>query len=335
MEKSNYRRLIQLGKTTHCISLPKAWLEKYGIEKGSSILINSKPSGELILIPDTKRQIHETEITINTENQGLEELKRNIISSYINDYTKIILTGPDVVKKLKSISKISELLTATEIMDVEKDKIIIKTFFDANNASIKSILTRLNMMILSLFTQIKNVLIYNTKDYEFLKRENEINRLCFMGLRILSHSLNDANKTCLQGKDERDLLSTWMIIDKLEKIADILNSIGKILKNSKNFKGVESRFKKDIAKLISDIEKTYKPAFLSFYKHNKAMAHKIIDLCQENSKLRDNRLNSKLYNNKLLKPYYRDIIMLLERINRINIITKHIGIIVIDRQQTN
>lgn len=323
MEKANYRRIIQLGKTTHCISLPKAWLEKHGIEKGDTVLVNNKPNGDLTLIPNSEPKACESEITINTKDKGLEEVKRNIISAYINDYTKINVVGENVVKKLRHINKILGLLTATEVMNVEKDKIVISTFFDANSASIKNVLTRLNMMIMSLFAHIKNALDYNAKNYEFLKRENEINRLCFMGFRILSHTLDNTNKIQFQDKDERDFLSIWMMLDKLEKIADRLYSIGKILKSSKNFQNTEKQCRKDAIKLISNIESAYNTALLSFYKNDRMLAHKIIDLCQKNSKLCDN---------KLVRYQDKYVVLLLEKLDRISTITKHIGMVVIDRQ---
>ncbi|MBL7100493.1 MAG: phosphate uptake regulator PhoU [Nanoarchaeota archaeon] len=323
MEKPNYRKVIQLGKTTSCVSLPKAWLEKYGIEKGDTILLDIKPNGTLIITPKIKSQTYEAEITINTKGKSLEEVKRNIIAAYINNYTRINIIGDNIAKSLTSFSRISELLTATEIMGVENDKIVIKAFFDANSASIKHVITRLNMMIRSLFTHIKNILLNDEKNYEFLKRENEINRICFMGFRILSHTSGNFSKIYLQGKDEIDVLSTWMMLDKLEKIADRLYGIGSILKNSKNLENAGNQCKKNIANLVSNVENVYKTAILSFYNNDRAAAHKIIGLCQK---------NSKLCNNKQVKYNNKHIVLLSEKLDRVNTIAKHIGMIVIDKQ---
>jgi len=321
MEKTNYRKVIQLGKTTHCISLPKAWLEKYCVERGDTVLVDSKPNGDLIIIPNSQSQIQESEITINTKNKKPEEIKRNTIAAYINNYTEINVIGENVRKQLTNINKILELLPATEIMDVKKDSIIIKVFFDANNTPIKNVITRLNMLTVSLFTHIKDVLINNGKDYEFLKRENQINRLCFMGFRILSHASNNPHKTYL--KDERNFLSTWMLIDQLEKIADRLCSLGRILKSSKNLQNAEKSCKKNVIQLISGIESAYKTSLLSFYKNDRAVAHKIVDMCQE---------NSKSCNKRLVNCQDKYVVLALEKLDRISTITKHIGMVIIDQK---
>ena len=105
MEKANYRRIVQLGKTTHCVSLPKAWLEKHGIEKGDTVLLDNKPNGHLIIVPNSKDQTYKNEITLDAEDKGSEELKRNIIAAYINGYTKINITGEKVIKKFPSNRK--------------------------------------------------------------------------------------------------------------------------------------------------------------------------------------------------------------------------------------
>ena len=226
MDKANYRKIIQLGKTTYCVSLPKSWLEKHGVEKGDTILLDTKPRGHLIIVPNSKSQIYEKEITINANNKSPEEMKRNIISAYINDYTQIRIIGRDVIKNLKNIRKDLELLSATEIMHVEKDKIIIKSFFDANPKSVQNVLTRLNMLILSQFGSIKNILAYDIKDYEFLDYEKEINKLCFMGFRVLNHALDNSQRTYILGKYEKGFLSTWVMLEKLEVVSQFFNNPG-------------------------------------------------------------------------------------------------------------
>ena len=322
MGKANYRKIIQLGKTTYCVSLPKSWLEKHGVEKGDTVLLDTKPRGHLIIAPDAKSQIYEKEITINANTKSLEEMKRNIISAYINDYTKIRIIGKDVIKKLTDIRKNLEVLSATEIMHVEKDKIIIKSFFDANPKSVQNVLTRLNMLILSQFGSIKNILAYDIKDYEFLDYEKEINKLCFMGFRVLNHALDNSQRSYILGKYEKGFLSTWVMLEKLERVADRLHAIGQILKESDNLNKSQKQCKKKIFELISNTEKEHKTVLPSFYHNDHKVAQSIIDICKE---------NSVICNNEIAKHHDKHAVLIFNLLDMINMSTSHIGMMIIDR----
>lgn len=332
MEKANYRRIIQLGKTTHCISLPKAWLKKYGLEKGDTAMVYSKPNGDLIISQEGNSQINDNEITIDTAGKDIEKVKRDVISAYINNYSKITLTGENIIAQLSEMHKVLEVLTATEIMKAEKNQIVIKSFFDAHSASIKNILTRLNMMVISMFNHIKTVISHDITDYGFLKREKEINRLCFMGFRVLSCSLHNANIGGFAGKDERSFISTWMFIDKLEKVADRLYMIGNLLKESKTLQKSESHHKTHIIEYLSNVERVYKGLLQSFNKHDREAAHKIIDQVQELANMHRERIMKHHNKIKPIKPPSRHCILIFEKIDRINTIMKHMAMTIVDRE---
>jgi phosphate uptake regulator len=78
------RRLVKSGASSFTISLPKGWLEKNNLKRGSLVYINEKSVNELSIKPEkTEGAPTIKEITINIDGKNLDTIEREITSAYI------------------------------------------------------------------------------------------------------------------------------------------------------------------------------------------------------------------------------------------------------------
>lgn len=100
---------------------------------------------------------------------------------------------------------------------------------------------------------------------EKLKKENKKRDYSLISLFPL---LTSRQRIYILGKSEKGFLSTWMMFEKLERVADRLHGIGKILKESNNLNKSQKQYKKKIFELISNKKKEHKTVLPSFYNND-------------------------------------------------------------------
>jgi phosphate uptake regulator len=82
------RKVIQMGSSSLVISLPKKWVEKSGVKKGGTIVLEEIPTGELIVKP-RKKLAEKRSVRIE---EG--DLEKALFTAYINGGDEISIS-PD------------------------------------------------------------------------------------------------------------------------------------------------------------------------------------------------------------------------------------------------
>jgi antitoxin component of MazEF toxin-antitoxin module len=74
-----FRKLINFGKTSHVVSIPKAWLLKNKLNKGDTVSLQ-EVDGNLLLSPNTGQAKKEPkEIVINVDNKDKSQIQRELM----------------------------------------------------------------------------------------------------------------------------------------------------------------------------------------------------------------------------------------------------------------
>lgn len=212
------RKIIQFGKNSFVISLPKSWVERNKLSKGSEINLDESPAS-ILVSPKQNEVISETKIKkINCDESG-KKVGRNIISAYINNYSIIEIYGQNLKDYTKEIEAVTHSLVALEIMEQTPKKIMIKDFLNTQDISIENIIKRMDIIIRAMFLEIDEIFEKNEK-VDLEKRDYDINRLCYVGQKLINKLLDNPNLSKTLNVEIRETIFYWQIIDSLEKIAD-------------------------------------------------------------------------------------------------------------------
>lgn len=212
------RKIIQFGKNSFVISLPKSWVERNKLSKGSEINLDESPA-TIIVSPKQNENISETKIKKISCDESGKKVGRNIISAYINNYSIIEIYGQNLKDYTKEIEDVTHSLVALEIMEQTPKKIMIKDFLNTQDISIENIIKRMDIIIRAMFLEIEEIFEKNEK-VDLEKRDYDINRLFYVGQKLINKLLDNPSLSKTLNVEVRETIFYWQIIDSLEKIAD-------------------------------------------------------------------------------------------------------------------
>ncbi len=241
VEIPEFRKLINFGKTSYVISLPKNWIERNNLKKGDLIVVEEF-SNKLVIAPTIKeKERNPSPCYIEVDRKPLEIVKREIFSAYLNNHSPIILKGNDLKKNASALKRTLSSLLALEVINHDAKKIVAKDYLDLENAVVVDFIKKIDMLIKNEFKDmielLKNNTISKLDQHDFAKRDEEVNRLYFTVKKILIKAADDADFQRKLALTPRKMLALIQSIESLETIGDILkNLIKRISTESKDSK---------------------------------------------------------------------------------------------------
>lgn len=268
VEIPEFRKLINFGKTSYVISLPKNWIKRNRLKKGDIITVE-KISNKLMLIPGTfKDKKRRLEIKIKVDGKSFREIRREIIAYYINGYNTISLYGETISKLSTQIkSKIVTLLMGIEIIEESANKLVLKDFIAPGQINVLELLRKIDMIIRELFNDAKEFLNVPRVSVENIYfRDDEVNRLYFFLRRVFNAYLRNE----LQQKfSPIQIVTLLQIAGTMEKISDEIKRIAKYL-NKVNRK--KELLKSGFKQIYEEVERFYLKIMKALFVHNKELA---------------------------------------------------------------
>ena len=267
-----FRKLISFGKTSYVISIPKSWIIRNNLSKGD-LLSLEEYMGNLVVSPKaTEKEPEVKEALINIDKKSINYIRREIIQNYINNVSKMMLTGNELKEKAVGVRNILHNLVALEIMEQTKDRIVTKDFLNMETISIQDTIRKIDIIIRSIIIDTKtaeDISLYDNISH----RDEDVNRLTFVVLRAIKNALDNPPMLKKYGLTYSDLLVYWQIANTLERFADDCKRIAKSL----SAKDISAKSKKEIIKLYTEAEQLYLKIMKSFYNKDKKAAFDILD----------------------------------------------------------
>lgn len=324
-----YRKLVKFGTATYCVSLPKRWIREHKLTKGDIMTIEEAEDGSLKVFGKDLERIPEIkEISIDISKMTSEEIKRQVLVSYINDYSIIHLRG-NVGMRTKELRQIFQQFVALEVLDLNDEKITAKAFVDISDTNPLKILRRVDTITKTMFTELPDSIQNEERSRLINEKDSEVNRLYYFALKLITRGLEDGSIANHWGFSKTELAFVMVLADKLEKIADRVKRLSIILSHSP--------FNEDEVTLLSEhfkrVEENYRLAMTAFYKNNTTLAHQVIDTHQSNMTFFDTFAFTCLQ--KTTARVGCGIPMVLEFLARISTLTEDIARIVLDLHPTS
>ena len=265
------------------------WIKRNSLKKGDTIYLEENGRGELILNPKLREHKKELkEIVINTNSKDINRIKRELISAYLGGYGIIKIQGEDLMKFSKEIKEEVRNLVAVEIMEHTKDEILVKDLLSLEEISLKDMIRRMDIITRAMISSLKSSFLEGRlQNIDHL--DYDVNRIYFVILRALIHSLNDPNFASLIKLEQAQLFSYWNISNSIEVIADQIKEISRFSLD----KLEKTKIAKEIVPLISDIENMYLEIMKAYYTGDVELAYKLSSEKKELSAKCDSFLEKK------------------------------------------
>ena len=274
-----YRKLIGFGKSSYVISIPKDWIERHGLSKGSSVTLTEENESIIISPAALKKSRNEQTRTITTDGKSDKLLQREIVSAYISGCSTIIITGTDLRERRRMLNESFDTLIALEVVKQDDESIIAKDFLDIEDIELKDLVRRIDNNIRSMFIETIELFedLNNTDLIKHIgERDDSINKLSFLSFRSIRELLMNPSKT----RDSMiDLFHTWTTVLQLERCGDELKRVGRIASEAQLRKSDATQLKRSVTQLYE----LYKQGLTTYYESHasKEKAYVLSERCRD------------------------------------------------------
>lgn len=255
-----YRRLISFGKSSFVISLPKTWIVRNKLKKGSLLYINESESN-LIISPKQEDADEETVAVINVDGKDYPRITREVNAAYILNNRKIKFEGKELEEKSEKILESVRQLIALEVMELDSTKIVTKDFLDMNKTSTIELIRKMDIIIRNMIHDCQKCFETKTSDNIEL-RDKDVNRLSFLIYRTIRNGFHNQSMMLKQHNMRAiDLLNQYLLTFHLENIADEAKRISRAITKIDLTAAQQKKF----LSLLSNIEEVYLQNVKAFY----------------------------------------------------------------------
>ena len=81
-----FRKLISFGKSSYIVTLPKEWISRNNLKKGSALSIESDRNSVTISTNLGEKESEKKSMAINIDNKSMDEIRTEIVTAYLTNY---------------------------------------------------------------------------------------------------------------------------------------------------------------------------------------------------------------------------------------------------------
>ncbi|MBI4144939.1 phosphate uptake regulator PhoU [Candidatus Woesearchaeota archaeon] len=261
------RKLVKAGPSSHTVSLPKEWLTKNQLTKGSTVYI-LEHGADLRITADVKdAPTAAREKTIEIDNKDIETIGREITSAYINNYSSIVLAGSLTTDKVKDIRRVLRDFPGLEIVEQTAKRLVANDLLNIKEVSIDKTLRRMDMTVRSMM---QDSITASKEAYDaIVLRDYDMNRMYFLLYRLLKGSLKDPRMAQHLQLSNDAVLTHWLLANNLENLADAIKNACRALQRLSPAEAKEAK------ENYAAIEALYLDAMKSQFTNDRALADSV------------------------------------------------------------
>jgi phosphate uptake regulator len=299
--KNEQQRKLQItGGSTYILSLPKDWVTRNQLKKGSAMVLSEEDDGSLLIKPskvEKKEKQDEAFIRV-AANENPDAAMRKAISAYLIGYNILHIKAQSqqplsskVRNHMKNFAR--SYLVGTEIVIDTPNELTLQVLLNYPELTVQSALSRMSIIASSMHKEAITAL--NKLDYSVAKgvieTDREVNRFGLYIVRLLKMAVSNSRMVKEIGLDNpRTCIGYRLIAKSVERTADhatkiaesvvslkapvneeLLERIGNMssLATSMFESSVEALFKRDynlaenVIEKIAQVHKLEKEAVLS------------------------------------------------------------------------
>ncbi|MBN1682315.1 phosphate uptake regulator PhoU [Candidatus Bathyarchaeota archaeon] len=237
------RRIQLTGGSSYIVSLPKEWIYKQNLKKGSLVNLVQIEDSSLCIKPEGFDLVHPLKKAIIKifSIDSPERVVRYLISSYIQGYNIIQIKSDepriDTDTKIAIKDIVRKKFVGTEILSETANEITLQVLLSYKDLSINDVLIRMSSMVTSMHKDINQAI--RTGDTlvakEVINMDDEVDRFSFYLIRLLTQATKNPKNLAEIGLDNSsNCLNYRIIVKAIERTADHAVNIAKNQLEMKN-----------------------------------------------------------------------------------------------------
>jgi phosphate uptake regulator len=225
------RRAQEMGGGTLLVSLPKDWVMKNKLSKGSLLALEVTPSGSLIIFPAVEVEKKPKEILLTYPAEYMRRLINQITGSYLLGYDIIRVVSRERIpyEDAQAIKRAIRQLVGLEIVEEDSRSITAQFLLEPTNLDPEKTFRRMHLITMSMLPDAVQALMQG--DVLLRKavseRDDEVDRLYFLLVRLVRSASMDSKLAAKLKLTTIDCLDYRLSAYLLEAIGDSAEDIAK------------------------------------------------------------------------------------------------------------
>ena len=229
-ENEEQRKLQLTGGSTYILSLPKDWVTRNELKKGSSMVLREDEDGSLCVTPSKleKREKQDEAFIRVIPSDNPDAVMRKAISAYLTGYNNLHIKSQSqqaISTKLRNHLKhfARNYLVGTEIVIDTTTELKLQVLLNYPDLTVQSALSRMSIIASSMhkeaITSLKKIDYVSAKSV--IETDREVNRFGLYIVRLLKLAVSNARTVREIGLNSpRDCLGYRLIAKAVERTAD-------------------------------------------------------------------------------------------------------------------
>ncbi len=283
------RRLQLTGGSTYILSLPKEWVTRNQLKKGSSITLTEEDDGSLSIVPPKlEKQEKKDEAFIRVSlNDRPDAVMRKAISAYLAGYNILHLKAqsqqpfvPGLRNYLKNFAR--NYLVGTEIVIDSPTDLTLQVVLNYSELSVQSALRRMAIIATSMHKEAVGYLanLNHSAAKAVIETDREVNRFGLYIVRLLKLAVSNVRIVKEIGLDNpRECLGYRLIAKSVERTADHATKIAENMLPLKN--AVDPELLERINNLSSLAISMFESAIEALFRRDYNLAENVIEKLEQ------------------------------------------------------
>jgi phosphate uptake regulator len=225
------RRAQEMGGGTLLVSLPKDWVMKNKLSKGSLLALEVTPGGSLLIFPAVEVEKKPKEILLTYPAQYMRKLINQITGSYLLGFDIIRVVSRERIpyEDAQAIKRAIRQLVGLEIVEEDSRSITAQFLLEPTNLDPEKTFRRMHLITRGMLPDAVQALMQGDVLLKkaVSERDDEVDRLYFLLVRLVRSASMDSKLAAKLKLTMIDCLDYRLSAYLLEAIGDSAEDIAK------------------------------------------------------------------------------------------------------------
>ncbi|MDG6939483.1 MAG: phosphate uptake regulator PhoU [Nitrososphaerota archaeon] len=225
----DYRKLQKLGGGTLFVSMPKAWVEANGLKKGDVVGLEEATSGILVVSVEKSGASRAGDpASLTVYGDDMMYVRREVVAAYLSGRDIIrVQFRPHGYRTRRMAKEVAKELLGLELVEEDQQSVTFHYMLDTDVMVPSKIFSRMNALSKSMYVDATRDLPAVDQDLmlDILERDGEIDRLYFLGVRMLRQAASNAAEAARMGLTNTQALDYRVAFHHLEYLADMAHRL--------------------------------------------------------------------------------------------------------------
>ncbi len=222
------RKVQVTGGSTYTVSLPKDWATANNVSSGTTVEFHAE---EDLLLLTPQREEGRTEGELDISGLEGEELRRAVMTMYVNGFDVITLTTDRMnAGQRRTVRDATQGLVGLEVIEEMAGEVVLQDLLDSSELSIENAVTRMQLVALTMLDDAVEALLTDDSELanDVVERDDDVDRLWFMTSRVFRTVLRNPTSANEIGFPRETIYDLQSSARQLERIADHATKIAEL-----------------------------------------------------------------------------------------------------------